>query len=64
MARALWDAGAPADQTSAWDTMGPGPSFLEITRRTGFERVIEGLLAAKDAGFDPVKVNAVAIKGA
>ena len=29
----------------------------------GFEQVIEGILAAKAAGFDPVKVNAVAIKG-
>ena len=37
--------------------------FIQLTRRTGFEQVIEGILAAKDAGFDPVKVNAVAIKG-
>jgi cyclic pyranopterin phosphate synthase len=34
-----------------------------LTRRTGFEQVIEGILAAKDAGFDPVKLNAVAIRG-
>ncbi len=25
--------------------------------------MIEGILAAKEAGFDPVKINAVAIKG-
>jgi cyclic pyranopterin phosphate synthase len=37
--------------------------FVELTRRTGFEQVIEGILAAKAAGFDPVKINAVAIKG-
>ncbi len=37
--------------------------FFTLTRRTGFERVIEGILAARDAGFDPVKLNAVAIKG-
>ena len=37
--------------------------FQQLTRRTGFEQVIEGILAAKAAGFDPVKVNAVAMKG-
>ena len=37
--------------------------FQQLTRRTGFEQVIEGVLAAKDAGFDPVKINAVAIRG-
>ena len=37
--------------------------FERLTRRPGFEQVIEGILAAKDAGFDPVKVNAVAMRG-
>ena len=37
--------------------------FEELTRRPGVEKVVEGVLAAKAAGFDPVKVNAVAIKG-
>jgi cyclic pyranopterin phosphate synthase len=37
--------------------------FQQITRRGGFEEVIEGILAARAAGFDPVKVNAVAIRG-
>ncbi|HWE38688.1 MAG TPA: GTP 3',8-cyclase MoaA [Isosphaeraceae bacterium] len=37
--------------------------FRALTRRDGLEKVIEGILAAKDAGFDPVKINAVAIKG-
>ena len=36
--------------------------FERLTRRTGFEQVIEGILAAKEAGFDPVKVNAVTMK--
>jgi cyclic pyranopterin phosphate synthase len=44
------------------DTMDPG-RFAQLTRRPGFEQVIEGILAAKDAGFDPVKINAVAIRG-
>ncbi len=47
--------------TSAWTRWTP-PSSSELTRRTGFEQVIEGILAAKDAGFHPVKVNAVAIR--
>jgi cyclic pyranopterin phosphate synthase len=61
MARALWDAGLRRINVSL-DTMDPA-RFQELTRRTGFEQVIEGILAAKAAGFDPVKVNAVAIKG-
>ncbi len=61
MAKALWDAGLRRINISL-DTMDPA-KFLELTRRTGFEQVIEGILAAKAAGFDPVKLNAVAIKG-
>ena len=41
---------------------GPG-SVPQLTRRPGLEQVIEGILAAKAAGFDPVKINAVAIRG-
>ena len=37
--------------------------FEELTRRTGFEEVIAGILAAKAAGFDPIKINAVAHQG-
>lgn len=37
--------------------------FEEITRRKGFEKVLEGIKAAQDAGFDPVKVNAVSVRG-
>jgi cyclic pyranopterin phosphate synthase len=61
MALELWDAGLRRINVSL-DTMDPA-KFQELTRRTGFERVIEGILAAKQAGFAPVKVNAVAIKG-
>ena len=61
MAKSLWDAGLRRINVSL-DTMDP-VRFEELTRRTGFEQVIEGILAAKAAGFDPVKLNAVAIKG-
>ena len=61
LARALWDAGLRRINVSL-DTMDPA-RFEQLTRRTGFEQVIAGILAAKAAGFDPVKVNAVAIKG-
>ncbi len=44
------------------DTMDPA-RFVELTRRGGFEDVLAGILAAKAAGLDPVKINAVAIKG-
>ncbi len=61
MAQSLWDAGLRRINVSL-DTMDPA-RFQELTRRPGFEQVIEGIIAAKAAGFDPVKVNAVAIKG-
>lgn len=61
MADALWKAGLRRINVSL-DTMNP-ETFYELTRRTGFEQVIEGVLAAKSAGFDPVKINAVAIRG-
>ena len=33
--------------------------FLRMTRRDELERVLDGIEAAKQAGFDPVKINAV-----
>lgn len=36
--------------------------FKQFTRRDGFEHVIEGIQAAKRAGFDPVKINAVSVR--
>jgi cyclic pyranopterin phosphate synthase len=61
LARSLWDSGLRRINVSL-DTLDPA-RFEQLTRRPGCEQVIEGILAAKDAGFDPVKVNAVAIKG-
>jgi cyclic pyranopterin phosphate synthase len=37
--------------------------FREMTRRDELERVLDGIEAAKEAGFDPVKVNAVIQRG-
>ena len=37
--------------------------FLELTRRDDLDRVLEGVDAALAAGFDPVKVNVVVMKG-
>jgi cyclic pyranopterin phosphate synthase len=61
VARALWDAGLRRINVSL-DTMDAG-KFQQLTRRTGFEQVIEGILAAKETGFEPVKVNAIAMRG-
>jgi GTP 3',8-cyclase len=38
-------------------------TFLELTRRDELDRVLAGIDAALDAGLDPVKVNAVVIRG-
>jgi cyclic pyranopterin phosphate synthase len=61
VARLLWDAGLRRINVSL-DTLDPD-RFRQLTRRPGLEQVVEGILAAKEAGFDPVKINAVAIKG-
>ena len=37
--------------------------FLRITGRDYFEKVYEGLQEAQRVGFDPIKINVVAIKG-
>ena len=37
--------------------------FAELTRRDGLTRVLEGIDAALAAGFDPVKVNCVIMRG-
>ncbi len=37
--------------------------FLAITRRDDLERVLDGIEAAQEAGFDPVKVNCVVERG-
>ena len=40
-----------------------GDRFEELTRRDELPRVLEGIDAAKAAGFDPVKINVVVMKG-
>ncbi len=37
--------------------------FLELTRRDDLDRVLQGIDAAIDAGFDPVKINVVLMNG-
>ena len=37
--------------------------FLEMTRRDELARVLDGIEAAKEAGFSPVKINAVIERG-
>jgi cyclic pyranopterin phosphate synthase len=60
-AQALHDAGLRRINVSL-DTLDPD-RFRQLTRRDGLEKVIAGIQAAKRAGFDPVKVNAVSIRG-
>src|SRR5207302_3717325 len=59
-AQALFDAGLRRINISL-DTLTP-ERFKQLTRREGLERVLAGIFAAKRAGFDPVKVNAVSIR--
>jgi GTP 3',8-cyclase len=61
LARMLRDAGLKRINISL-DTMDPS-KFERLTRRPGLEQVIAGILAAKEAGFEPVKINAIAIRG-
>lgn len=44
------------------DTLDPD-KFRKISRRDGFEKVLEGIRVAQEVGFDKIKLNAVAIKG-
>jgi cyclic pyranopterin phosphate synthase len=60
-ARELYAAGLRRINVSL-DALDP-QKFEKITRRQGYEQVIAGIQAAQAAGFDPVKVNAVAVRG-
>jgi cyclic pyranopterin phosphate synthase len=60
-AKPLFDAGLRRLNVSL-DTLDTG-RFRELSRRDGLDNVLEGLQAAKAAGFNPIKVNAVAIRG-
>jgi cyclic pyranopterin phosphate synthase len=44
------------------DTLDPA-TYLRITRRDRFDRVWNGIMAAHRAGFDPIKINVVALGG-
>ncbi len=37
--------------------------FKAITRRDGYQKVLEGIFAAQQIGFEKIKLNAVAIRG-
>ncbi len=60
-AQELYDAGLRRVNVSL-DALDP-QKFEKITRRQGYEKVIEGIQAAQAVGFDPVKINAVAVRG-
>jgi len=60
-AQALFDAGLRRINISL-DTLDP-QRFREVSRRDGLERVLEGIAAAKKAGFAPIKINAVSMRG-
>ena len=60
-AQAFFDAGLRRINISL-DTLNPD-RFRQLTRRDGLDRVIAGILAAKKAGFEPIKLNAVSIRG-
>lgn len=61
MAGELWDAGLRRINVSL-DSLDPS-RFAELTRRPLFDAVLRGLEAAAKAGFDPIKINAVAMRG-
>ncbi len=60
-AQALFDAGLRRINISL-DTLDPA-RFRAIARRDGLEKVLDGIHAAKKAGFHPIKINAVSIRG-
>jgi cyclic pyranopterin phosphate synthase len=60
-AQALHDAGLRRINVHL-DTLDPA-RFERLVRRPGLDRVLAGLDAAQAAGFDRIKINAVAIRG-
>lgn len=61
LAQPLFDAGLRRINVSL-DTLNPA-RFRQIARRDGLDKVLDGILAAKRAGFNPVKINAVSMRG-
>jgi cyclic pyranopterin phosphate synthase len=57
----LFDAGIKRLNVSL-DTLDTS-RFRQLARRDGLDKVLAGLEAAKRTGFNPIKVNAVAIRG-
>jgi cyclic pyranopterin phosphate synthase len=60
-AQALYDAGLRRINVSL-DTLNE-EKFEQMTRRKVLSRVLEGLKTAQECGFNPIKVNAVAMRG-
>ena len=60
-AEALYSAGLRRINVSL-DALTP-EKFKQFTRRDGFEKVIEGIKEAQRVGFDPIKINAVSVRG-
>jgi cyclic pyranopterin phosphate synthase len=60
-AQALYDAGLRRINISL-DTLDPS-RFREVARRDGLDQVLTGIVAAKKAGFHPIKINAVSMRG-
>lgn len=60
-ARALHDAGMSRINVSL-DSLHPS-TFVQLTRRPFLDKVLAGIQAAADAGFSPLKVNAVLLRG-
>ncbi|QDT63486.1 GTP 3',8-cyclase MoaA [Calycomorphotria hydatis] len=61
IAQELWDAGLRRLNISL-DAL-DAERFEELTRRKGYEKVLEGIEAARRVGFKPIKLNAVAMRG-
>ncbi len=60
-ARALYDAGLRRINISL-DALDP-VKFKQFTRREGYEQVRAGIVAAQRVGFEPIKINAVSVRG-
>jgi GTP 3',8-cyclase len=60
-AQELLDAGLRRINISL-DTLNP-ERFRQLSRRDGLDKVLAGIFAAKKAGFKPIKLNAVSIRG-
>jgi cyclic pyranopterin phosphate synthase len=60
-AQALYDAGLRRINISL-DALDEA-RFRHLARRDGLDRVLAGIAAAKKAGFEPIKINAVSIRG-